>query len=195
VTVTYSDGTARTVTDYLLTVGEMDDGGDSTVTLSYCGKTAQFTIHTDAAAFTCDMDGTTVSYSVTGAIVPGEQVLCARYVDGRFVDCLTVQITETTRTGSLTFNAAVENARYVLFLLSGDNIALADRQEPDKPRELTWSEYQALTPAEKEAYYRTFATAQDFFDWRTRAQAAEQSGGSGGTTVIDSGGTIDVNNP
>jgi len=66
-------------------------------------------------------------------------------------------------------------------------------EKPDTTKELTWSEYQALSPEEKEAYYNSFATPADFFAWRTKAQAAEQTDG-GSTTVIDSGGTIDVRN-
>jgi len=68
-------------------------------------------------------------------------------------------------------------------------------QSTDEPTEqpLTWAQYLALSPEEKDAYKDSFDTLSDFFAWMAEAQAAEQTDG-GSTTVIDSGGTIDVRN-
>ena len=53
----------------------------------------------------------------------------------------------------------------------------------------TWEEYQAMSADEKLAFYYTFPTADDFFDWRDKAKKEYED--SKDDVII--GGDADIN--
>lgn len=62
------------------------------------------------------------------------------------------------------------------------------QEESAGPELLTYKEYEALTPEEKQAYFESFATVEDFYAWLEAAE--EESGGKQNNTT--GGDKIDI---
>ena len=47
---------------------------------------------------------------------------------------------------------------------------VTESTQPGGEELLTWQQYQALSNEDKQAYYKTFATAEEFYRWKDKAQ-------------------------
>lgn len=62
------------------------------------------------------------------------------------------------------------------------------QEESTRPELLTYEEYDALTPEEKQAYFESFATVEEFYAWLEAAE--EESGGKPNNTT--GGDKVDI---
>jgi uncharacterized protein YkuJ len=116
VTASYSDGTDVAVTDYTTSGFSSTTGGDKTVTVTYEGKTATFTVTVIAVGTTISnievqTEPTKTVYTIGESLDTTGMVVVARYSDGT-----TVAVTDYTTSG---FNSSTEGQKTVTVTFSG----------------------------------------------------------------------------
>ena len=57
--------------------------------------------------------------------------------------------------------------------------------QPAEDGAMTWEQYQALSNADKQAYFKTFATTEEFYQWLDAAKKAYEEQNKGNTITGD----------